>query len=181
MPFDHGDSEGDSGQVGCLQLAVDRTKWSQQDLTTVVVRNIPRHYSASYWLSEIQLVGFMNFVTLVSLPQDGEKAANRGYSFVNFQNSDAAFCFLKAMNGHQWHDSPDSALADWAIVQGHDATIALAQAPWKKRRGQGRRTGKKAKESEDGKDSDDLSTCPSATNQGLAGSGTRAAYMAACT
>jgi hypothetical protein len=155
--FDGGDSEGDSGQAGCLKLALEDVEASQQVLTTVVVRNIPRHFQVPDLLSEMQLVGFVNFITLVNLPQDRKKALNRGYAFVNFQTPDAAFCFLKALNGHQWHDSTDTAMADWAIVQGHEATAALAQVPppkrggwkWHQRRRRGRMHEKKVKEFED--------------------------------
>jgi len=118
---------------GCPQLALN-SEASQQVLTTIVVRNIPRHFQVPDLLREIQLVGFKKFVTLVNLPQDRRKASNRGYAFVNFQTPDAAFCFLKALNGHQWCESPDTAMADWAMVQGHEATAALAQGPLPRRR-----------------------------------------------
>jgi len=154
-----GDSEGGRGQVGCLHLALEDKEVPQQVLTTVVVRNIPRHLQVPDLLREMQLVGFMNFVSLVNLPQDGKKAKNRGYAFVCLQNPDAAFCFLKALNGHQWHQSADTAIADWAVVQGHEATAALAQMPpktggwkWHQRRRRRMQLKKARKFEDDGKD-----------------------------
>jgi len=129
-----GNSEGESGQDGFLQLAMEGVEASQQLLTTIVVRNIPRHFHVRDLLNEMQPVGFNKFVTLVNLPQDRKKSKNRGYAFVNCATPDAAFCLLKALNGHQWHGSSDTAMADWAIVQGHEANAALAQAPLPRRR-----------------------------------------------
>mmetsp|Transcript_29665 Transcript_29665/g.58257 ORF Transcript_29665/g.58257 Transcript_29665/m.58257 type:complete len:258 (-) Transcript_29665:4-777(-) len=127
--LDGGDSERENGQVDGLPSALEDIEVSQQRLTTVVVRNIPRNYHVLDLLSELKLVGFLNFVTLVNLPEERKKNQNRGYAFINLWTADAAFCFRKALNGHQWHESSETAMADWAVVQGHEANAALAEAP----------------------------------------------------
>mmetsp|Transcript_121109 Transcript_121109/g.241245 ORF Transcript_121109/g.241245 Transcript_121109/m.241245 type:complete len:173 (+) Transcript_121109:45-563(+) len=115
------------------QASLERMEVSQQVLTTVVVRNVPRNVTVGDFWSELQLLGFQNFVTLVNLPEDRKKGQNRGYAFVNFLTPDSGFCFRKAMNGHHWHEHSGAATADWAIVQGHDANAALAQETPSKR------------------------------------------------
>ncbi|CAE7615710.1 ML4, partial [Symbiodinium pilosum] len=73
---------------------------SQEDeILTVMMRNIPNKYTQKMLIEEVNSVGFQGTYDFVYLPIDKESGANKGYAFVNFLRPDYAYAFKRAFNG----------------------------------------------------------------------------------
>jgi len=100
-------------------------------LTTVAVRNIPRHYTMQTLLFEFMALKFVRSIDYLNLPEDKRGGKNRGYAFVNLASAETAVAFKETMDGHTWqHVNTRSriqqqAAASWALVQGFVANNAM--------------------------------------------------------
>jgi len=65
-------------------------KVEQDQVTTLMVRNIPNMYTRTMLIEELDSLGFEGDYDFVYLPIDKSTQWNVGYSFVNFKTSDAA-------------------------------------------------------------------------------------------
>jgi hypothetical protein len=65
--------------------------WS--NVTTFMIRNIPRTYSQRMLLDEIEQAGYFDTFDFFYLPIDLVNQSNRGYAFINFLSNDWALQF----------------------------------------------------------------------------------------
>jgi len=99
-------------------------------LTTVVVKNIPRHYTMQILFDEFIKLKFASSIDYLNLLEDKKGGKNRGYAFVNLSLPEIAVEFKQAIEGHTWQQvNPNDpiqkqASASWALVQGFEANNA---------------------------------------------------------
>lgn len=68
-------------------------------VTTLMIRNIPNRYTQTELLAEIKDAGFDNKFDFFYLPMDHETHANFGYAFINFVDEREVEPFTKRFNG----------------------------------------------------------------------------------
>mmetsp|Transcript_127031 Transcript_127031/g.365388 ORF Transcript_127031/g.365388 Transcript_127031/m.365388 type:complete len:429 (+) Transcript_127031:99-1385(+) len=66
---------------------------------TVMMRNLPNRYTQQMLLEEVGASGFDGEFDFLYLPIDPETSANKGYAFLNFVTSEAAWRFKCAFEG----------------------------------------------------------------------------------
>lgn len=97
-----------------------------EDTTTVMMRNIPNKYSQGMMLTELNETGFLGLYDFFYLPMDPETCANRGYAFINFIDSGAAWLFKTTYEGRKMKmfNSTKHVSVTPATLQGFDANYA---------------------------------------------------------
>ncbi|CAK0900506.1 unnamed protein product, partial [Prorocentrum cordatum] len=68
--------------------------WSP-GVTTVMVRQLPRHWSHAMFLEEVVHRGFKGLFDFVYLPHDFKKGSHVGFGFINFMEDQHALSFVK--------------------------------------------------------------------------------------
>ena len=73
----------------------------QDDMTTVMIRNIPNRYASEELLHEVIMAGFDGMFDFFYLPMDFKTRRNRGYGFINFRSSSVAKEFALSFHNRQ--------------------------------------------------------------------------------
>lgn len=89
----------------------------EEDLTTVMLRNIPNSYTSASMLELLDRYGFFGKYDFVYLPMDFQKGVNLGYAFVNFQQSGDGLQFASVFQG----------FADWQCSSAKAGDVSWAQ------------------------------------------------------
>lgn len=98
-------------------------KFDEDDVFTVMMRNIPNKYTQRMLIDEINEAGFDGAYDFLYLPIDKESNANKGYAFLNFLRPDLAYAFKLAYDGKQMAQFKSSKIVSVApaTIQGFDA------------------------------------------------------------
>jgi RNA recognition motif-containing protein len=98
-----------------------------QELTTMMVKNIPNNLTRAALLELFDAEGFQGLYDFCYLPIDFDSDVNLGYCFVNMADGDAGQEFWKAFDGFcKWggdRASTKICRLEWSQVQGLDAHI----------------------------------------------------------
>ena len=70
-----------------------------EPMVTVVVKNIPLHYSQDMFMDQVKKHGFEGLFNLLYLPWNSKSDTNKGLGFLNFIHPDDAQRFQKDMEG----------------------------------------------------------------------------------
>jgi len=76
---------------------------STVEVTTLIIRNVPRRYTSTAILIELETFVKSGDYNMVYLPLDNSRASNCGYAFVNFVSAEIAARASQKMNGGHWH------------------------------------------------------------------------------
>lgn len=88
-------------RIGRSQTESDA--FSSDELTTVMLRNLPNNYSRTMLLQLIDKEGFAGQYDFIYLPMDFKLHASLGYAFVNLVSPEVATRFFKTFEGfHRW-------------------------------------------------------------------------------
>ena len=83
---------------------------SLEPMVTVVVKNIPLHYSQDMFMDQVKKHGFEGLFNLLYLPWNSNgRDTNKGLGFVNFIHPDDAQRFQKDMEGKYFDDDEHTA------------------------------------------------------------------------
>lgn len=74
-------------------------KFDEDDVFTVMMRNIPNKYTQRMLIDEVNEAGFNGSYDFVYLPIDKDSGANKGYAFLNFVRPSFAYAFKMAFDG----------------------------------------------------------------------------------
>jgi len=98
------------------------THAEEQEITTLMVRNIPNLYTRTMLIEELDSLGFRGEFNFIYLPIDKSTEWNVGYAFVNFVDSNVAAQFTKIMTNYKFcqfdHGSGKVAQVSVAHIQG---------------------------------------------------------------
>jgi hypothetical protein len=70
-----------------------------KDVYTLMLRQIPRHYTQLMFLIDISSCGFMGLVDFIYIQFDARKGKNVGYGFISFTETRHASAFLQKFDG----------------------------------------------------------------------------------
>jgi len=91
-------------------------------LTTMMLRNVPVHYSQSRLMQEINRAGFLGCFDFFYLPMEGRSRQNRGFAFLNFETCDCAKRFFERFHGKSLQKQDADVLSVFpADLQGFEA------------------------------------------------------------
>eukprot|EP00931_Biecheleriopsis_adriatica_P018711 TRINITY_DN13003_c0_g1_i1.p1 TRINITY_DN13003_c0_g1~~TRINITY_DN13003_c0_g1_i1.p1 ORF type:complete len:383 (+),score=56.99 TRINITY_DN13003_c0_g1_i1:121-1269(+) len=101
----------------------NQTLQAWEDVTTVMVRNIPNRYNQQLLLEELKTRGFLGCYDFLYVPIDPETQANRGYAFINFIDAQFAWMFRLAYEGRKMgsYNSEKLVSVSPAKLQGFEA------------------------------------------------------------
>eukprot|EP00933_Yihiella_yeosuensis_P007035 TRINITY_DN111920_c0_g1_i1.p1 TRINITY_DN111920_c0_g1~~TRINITY_DN111920_c0_g1_i1.p1 ORF type:complete len:223 (-),score=17.51 TRINITY_DN111920_c0_g1_i1:27-695(-) len=105
---------------------------SQEEVRTMMIRNIPNNCTQARFLREIHSKGFEFDYDFFYLPIDTETGANRGYAFINFTNSRAVCRFVSTFHGQKLTDFKSKKVL-WvgiASLQGFEANFEHYSTKW---------------------------------------------------
>ncbi|CAK0880051.1 unnamed protein product [Prorocentrum cordatum] len=68
-------------------------------LFTLMLRQIPRHYTQLVFLADVSRCGFMELVDFIYIPFDNRKGKNVGYGFIGFTETPHALAFIQKFDG----------------------------------------------------------------------------------
>ena len=96
------------------------------DMTTLMMRNIPKRCTQRMLMSDVVMTGFGNCVDFVYLPTDISSGRNLGYAFLNFVKPEHAESFRNSF--HKKHlsmirGSRAGLSVGYAIIQGFQANL----------------------------------------------------------
>lgn len=74
---------------------------AQQNVTTLLFKNVPRSYDNKTLLHEIQIAAGVGLIDFLLLPWDGA-TRNMGYAFVNCVDVDAVARLRAGLAGKHW-------------------------------------------------------------------------------
>ncbi|KAF4676843.1 hypothetical protein FOL47_004777 [Perkinsus chesapeaki] len=96
-----------------------------EELSTVMLRNIPNKYTQSSLLEAIDEKGFRTMYNFFYLPVDFKNGCNMGYAFINFAHHDYAVRFMEVFDGYQLPAvrSVKICAVCWARVQGLERNV----------------------------------------------------------
>jgi len=102
---------------------VQEEKSDEDDVFTVMMRNIPNKYTQRMLIDEVNEAGFDGAYDFLYLPIDKESGANKGYAFLNFIRPDLAYAFKLAYDGKQMAQFKSNKIVSVApaTIQGFDA------------------------------------------------------------
>jgi hypothetical protein len=95
--------DGTAGEGSAAPLAdssPDKSIWPD-DVSTVMLRNIPNRYTPEELLDEICAQGFDDMFDFFYLPTDFTTRKNKGYGFVNLKSPVLARSFRSVLDGHR--------------------------------------------------------------------------------
>ncbi|CAJ1345962.1 unnamed protein product [Effrenium voratum] len=99
-----------------------------QDITTLMIRNIPNRYSQRDLISELEDLGFAGKFNFLYIPLDKGTMANVGYAFVNFISKNWAQKCMEAFREYRFkrHRKTSGKIASIsaAHLQGLEANLA---------------------------------------------------------
>lgn len=97
-----------------------------ENVTTVMMRNLPNKYSQHMLLEELNQEGFLGTFDFMYLPIDPETNANRGYAFINFTEPSFAWMLKLAYEGRKMgrFNSDKVVSIAPAALQGFEANYA---------------------------------------------------------
>lgn len=72
----------------------------EQEVTTVMIRNVPNQYHRGMLMQELNRLGFRGKYDFAYLPIDRYTQLNVGYAFVNFDTTEDTQRFMKVMEGY---------------------------------------------------------------------------------
>jgi RNA recognition motif-containing protein len=104
----------------------------EQEVTTVMVRNVPSHVKQSAFVKELEDYDFGGTFDFCYLPSAFDTGKNKGYAFVNFVSETAYSAFVKAWHGSRRFNVrvSDPALnVSAAALQGLERNIEKWDAP----------------------------------------------------
>jgi hypothetical protein len=97
-------------------------KSGEDNVTTLMVRNIPNMYTRSMLIEELDSLGFEGDYDFIYLPIDKSTQWNVGYAFVNFKTAEAAKRCVTDVTGYKFdrfeHGSRKVAQISVAHIQG---------------------------------------------------------------
>ncbi|CAJ1378662.1 unnamed protein product [Effrenium voratum] len=98
-------------------------KSAEEDVFTVMMRNIPNKYTQRMLIEEVNSSGFNGAYDFLYLPIDKESGANKGYAFLNFVRPDLAYAFKMAFDGKQMAQFRSNKIVNVApaTIQGFEA------------------------------------------------------------
>lgn len=85
---------------------------SNQGITTVMIRNIPKEYSQDELIEEVSAIMGHEPFDFFYLPWDFQHNANVGYAFVNFHRTKSAHLSMKLFAKYQFKAHPSAKLGD---------------------------------------------------------------------
>ena len=96
------------------------------NMTTLMVRNVPRRCTQRMLMSDIVMTGFGDLVDFVYLPTDISSGRNLGYAFLNFMRPESAESFRQTF--HKKHltgirGSRAGLSVSFAMIQGLQANV----------------------------------------------------------
>ncbi|XP_022148893.1 protein MEI2-like 4 isoform X1 [Momordica charantia] len=110
------------------ELDIDRIMRSEDNRTTLMIKNIPNKYTSKMLLAAIdeRHRGTYDFIYL---PIDFKNKCNVGYAFINMTDPSLIIPFYEAFNGKKWEkfNSEKVASLAYARIQGKAALIAHFQ------------------------------------------------------
>jgi hypothetical protein len=97
-----------------------------QDMTTIMIRNIPRKCTQRMLMVDVVAGGYESVVDFVYLPTDISSGRNLGYAFINFVHPHYAECFRESF--HKKHlssmrGSRAGLSVSYAVIQGLESNI----------------------------------------------------------
>lgn len=117
--FGDAESEG-SGTKDIGACGID---WEDAGLTTLMMRNVPFHYSQCALMMEINREGFLGCFDFFYVPKEPRTRKNRGFAFLNFESTHSAKAFYDYFNGRwlQNHEAEEPVSVVPAVLQGFEA------------------------------------------------------------
>jgi len=96
-----------------------------QDITTLMIRNVPRRYTGAAILQELETFVKPGGFNFIYLPWDAHRSANCGFFFVNFISAEIAIKTGQKMNGACWRyvQSSKGITTQVAHLQGLEANL----------------------------------------------------------
>jgi len=140
----HKKGDGRQGHMALNQLKnndITSKEPPWNDVTTVMMRNLPNKYRQQMLLDELQDVGFRLAADFdfFYLPMDHSNAANLGYCFINFVETKMANAFAAAFQGKKMRrfNSHKTVVVMPASIQGYERNyryysstrVAMAEDP----------------------------------------------------
>ena len=92
-------SKGSASQRVQPQRPAYSLQRSEDERTTVMLRNLPNNYTRATFLGMLDGEGFSGLYDFVYLPMDFDRRANLGYAFVNLCKPETVSRFWKAFDG----------------------------------------------------------------------------------
>jgi len=113
FPKTKGDKGGGKDQV---QLVEAVCSLAPDELSTVMLRNLPNGYTRDMLLDLLNMSGFDGRYDFIYLPMDFRNGVNLGYAFVNLVTHQDAACLTEKLQGfHEWvSDSTKDCEVSWA-------------------------------------------------------------------
>lgn len=107
---------------------LEATQPGDQEITTLMIRNIPNRYSQRDLIAELEDMGFGGKFNFLYIPLDKGTMANVGYAFVNFIDKEWAARCMEAFQEHRFkrHRKTSGKIASVsaAHLQGLEANLA---------------------------------------------------------
>jgi len=107
---------------------LEATQPGDQEITTLMIRNIPNRYSQRDLIAELEDMGFGGKFNFLYIPLDKGTMANVGYAFVNFIDKEWAASCMEAFQEHRFkrHRKTSGKIASVsaAHLQGLEANLA---------------------------------------------------------
>jgi len=118
------DAAGKVGETAMVPaFEVEKNDANIDGLTTLMLRNVPVHYSQSRLMMEINRAGFLGCFDFFYLPKDPRSHKNRGFAFLNFETTDSAKRFYEHFHGQRFqnHEVEEFICVVPADLQGFEA------------------------------------------------------------
>jgi len=126
MQAEGGDGAAASGE----HMDADAARMPQDTLTTLMIHNVPCHYSDANLLQELERLGLhnvCNFTHLPQLPSHDGTTWNIGKAFVNFVTPAEAEHARALLQGHPWQNPAPGceqvAEVSDAVIQGYETNM----------------------------------------------------------
>lgn len=100
-------------------------KGSQQQRTTVMLRNVPKSLTTEKLMDLLNDAGFEGCYDLVYLPRDFKTKVGLGYAFVNLNSAARAGSFFESFQGFSTWGVQSDKVCDvaWSVLQGIDENV----------------------------------------------------------
>jgi len=103
------------------------------EITTVMIRRIPRRYTQQMLVAEVANRGFDGFFDFLYLPWERKQDTNTGYAFMNFVEAKGAMEFKESFDGLYLNNEMEMRSRPLrvhpAAVQGYQAIMGTSWAP----------------------------------------------------